>query len=105
MMRRQRQEAENLLPLSSSQGPNIVEFIDRILDKGIVINGDITLLVAGTELLSIRINLVISSLETAKRYGIELPWEKWKREDEYKNLGNKKNDTELNREYARLVNK
>jgi len=25
----------------------------------------------------LKINLVIASLETAKRYGIKLPWEKW----------------------------
>jgi hypothetical protein len=28
------------------------------------------------ELLSLKINLVIASLETAKRYGLRLPWEK-----------------------------
>jgi len=55
----------------------LLDLVDRILDKGIVINGDITLAIAGTDLLSLKINLVIASLETAKRYGIELPWEKW----------------------------
>jgi hypothetical protein len=28
----------------------------------------------------LKINLVIASLETAKRYGIKLPWEKWEKE-------------------------
>ena len=55
----------------------IVDLIDRILDKGVVINGDITLSIVGVDLLSLKINLVIASLETAKRYGIKLPWEKW----------------------------
>jgi hypothetical protein len=55
----------------------LLDLIDRILDKGIVINGDITIAIAGTDLLTLKINLVIASLETAKRYGVELPWEKW----------------------------
>ncbi|MEO9320962.1 MAG: gas vesicle protein [Nitrososphaera sp.] len=60
----------------------LLELIDKVLDKGLVINGDVTIALAGAELLSLRINLVIASLETAKRYGIELPWEKWNRIDQ-----------------------
>ncbi len=59
---------------------NLFDLLDRILDKGVVINGDITIAFAGVDLLSLKVNLVIASLETAKRYGIELPWEKWARE-------------------------
>jgi len=58
----------------------LFDILDRILDKGVVINGDITVAFAGVDLLSLKVNLVIASLETAKRYGIELPWEKWARE-------------------------
>lgn len=58
----------------------LIDLLDRILDKGVVINGDVTVTLAGVDLLSLKINLVIASLETAKRYGIELPWEKWARE-------------------------
>jgi hypothetical protein len=58
----------------------LFDLLDRILDKGVVINGDITVAFAGVDLLSLKVNLVIASLETAKRYGIELPWEKWARE-------------------------
>jgi hypothetical protein len=54
---------------------SLVDLLDRILDKGIVINGDITVTVGSVELLSIKINLVIASIETAKRYGLPLPWE------------------------------
>jgi hypothetical protein len=55
----------------------IIDLIDRILDKGVVINGDITISIVGVDLLSLKINLVIASVETAKRYGMKLPWEKW----------------------------
>ena len=55
---------------------SLIDLLDRILDKGVVINGDITVTIGKVELLSLKINLVIASLETAKRYGIRLPWEK-----------------------------
>jgi hypothetical protein len=55
---------------------SLVDLLDRILDKGVVINGDITVTIGNVELLSLKINLVIASLETAKRYGLKLPWEK-----------------------------
>jgi hypothetical protein len=54
---------------------SLVDLLDRILDKGIVINGDITVNVGSVELLSIKVNIVIASIETAKRYGLPLPWE------------------------------
>lgn len=61
----------------TQQQLTIIDLVDRILDKGIVITGDITISIVGVDLLSLKINLVIASLETAKRYGIKLPWEKW----------------------------
>jgi hypothetical protein len=63
--------------VGSSGQLTLLDAIDRILDKGMVINGDISISIAGSELLTLKINLVIASLETAKRYGVELPWEKW----------------------------
>jgi gas vesicle protein GvpA/GvpJ/GvpM family len=60
----------------------IVDLIDRILDKGVVIAGDITVSIVGVDLLSLKLNLVIASLETAKRYGLKLPWERWQREQQ-----------------------
>lgn len=63
--------------LAPQQQLTIVDLVDRILDKGVVITGDITISIVGVDLLSLKINLVIASLETAKRYGIKLPWEKW----------------------------
>jgi Gas vesicle protein len=54
---------------------SLVDLLDRILEKGVVINGDITVSIGSVELLSVKVNLVIASLETAKRYGLRLPWE------------------------------
>ncbi|MDY7031975.1 MAG: gas vesicle protein [Thermodesulfobacteriota bacterium] len=49
------------------------DIIDRILDKGLVINADITVSVAGLELLGIKIRAAIASFETAAKYGLEFP--------------------------------
>ncbi|AGB39846.1 gas vesicle protein [Natronococcus occultus] len=47
--------------------------VDRILDKGLVINADITIDVAGTELLGIKVRAALASFETAAEYGLEFP--------------------------------
>ena len=77
LISRQQQSSEESLPSSIVQRQNLLDVLDRILDKGIVINGEITVSLLKSEILSLRINLVIASIETAKRYGLELPWEKW----------------------------
>lgn len=51
----------------------LVDVLDRILDKGLVINADITVSVAGVELLGIKIRAALASFETAARYGLEFP--------------------------------
>jgi hypothetical protein len=55
-------------------GPaTVADIIDRVLDKGLVINADIAVSLAGVELLSIRIRAVLASLDAAARYGLQLP--------------------------------
>ncbi|MFQ5883078.1 MAG: gas vesicle protein [Candidatus Methylomirabilales bacterium] len=54
-------------------GGGLVDLIDRILDKGLVINADILVSIAGVELLGIKIRAALSSFETAARYGLEFP--------------------------------
>ena len=56
-----------------SSGGTLVDVIDRILDKGLVINADITVSVAGVELLGIKIRAALASFETAAKYGLEFP--------------------------------
>lgn len=51
----------------------VADAIDRILDKGLVINADIAVSVAGVELLGIKIRAALASFETAARYGLEFP--------------------------------
>lgn len=51
----------------------LADVIDRILDKGLVINADITVSLVGVELLGIKIRATLASFETAARYGLEFP--------------------------------
>ena len=57
----------------SAETASLADVIDRVLDKGVVINADIAVSLAGVELLSIQIRAVLASLETAARYGLALP--------------------------------
>jgi hypothetical protein len=52
---------------------NLADVIDRILDKGLIINADITISVVGVELLGIKIRAAVASFETAAMYGLEFP--------------------------------
>jgi predicted RNA-binding Zn-ribbon protein involved in translation (DUF1610 family) len=54
-------------------GSTLVDLIDRILDKGLVINADITVSVAGVELLGVKVRAALASFETAAKYGLEFP--------------------------------
>ena len=54
-------------------GGSLADVIDIILDKGLVINADITVSVAGVELLGIKIRAALASFATAARYGLEFP--------------------------------
>ena len=51
----------------------LVDVIERVLDKGLVINADIAISVAGVELLGIKIRAALASFETAAKYGLEFP--------------------------------
>ena len=51
----------------------LVDVVDRVLDKGLVINADIAVSVAGVELLGIKIRAALASFETAAKYGLEFP--------------------------------
>lgn len=55
---------------SSLVTTNLADILERVLDKGIVIAGDIRISIADVELLSIEIRLVICSVERAKEMGI-----------------------------------
>src|SRR5882672_7626382 len=49
----------------------LVEVLDRILDKGLVVAGDIKVSLAEVELLTIRIRLLICSIDKAEQIGLD----------------------------------
>ena len=58
-----------------ASGQNLAELLERVLDKGIVIAGDITINLLDIELLQIKIRLLIASVDRAREMGIDW-WER-----------------------------
>jgi hypothetical protein len=55
----------------ATNGATLADLLERILDKGIVIAGDIKVRIVDIELLSIQIRLVVCSVDKAKEMGID----------------------------------
>lgn len=54
----------------------LVDVLDRVLDKGLVVAGDIRVSLAEVELLTIRIRLLVCSIDKAEQIGLD-----WWRQD------------------------
>jgi len=71
------------LPESYQLGPHrsqgLVDILDRILDKGLVIAGDIKVNLANVELLTIQIRLLVCSIDKAEQIGMN--W--WRTDPHY----------------------
>jgi len=65
-MRRDLQESQAL-----ERPRGLVDVLDRVLDRGIVIAGDVRVLLAEVEIVTIRIRLVVCSLDRAKEVGLD----------------------------------
>jgi hypothetical protein len=55
----------------SHRATGLVDVLDRVLDKGLVIAGDIKVSLAEVELLTIRIRLLVCSLDKAQEIGLD----------------------------------
>ncbi len=49
---------------------NLLDILDRVLDKGLVIAGDVRISLANVELLTIRIRLLVCSVDKAEEIGL-----------------------------------
>jgi hypothetical protein len=56
---------------SHHRATGLVDVLDRVLDKGLVIAGDIKVSLAEVELLTIRIRLLVCSLDKAQEIGLD----------------------------------
>lgn len=79
---------EEQIVKSTGGGGSLAEILELVLDKGVVIAGDIQVKLADVELLTIKIRLLIASVDKAKEMGID-----WWEYDSY--LSSKAKDSEL----------
>src|SRR5687767_7150894 len=70
-------ESSRISPMSLDRGrgpggqtSNLVDILDRVLDKGLVVAGDIRIGLANVELLTIQIRLLICSIDKAEQIGM-----------------------------------
>lgn len=56
-------------PIPFEERVRLVELLDRVLDKGVVLRGDVAISVAGVDLLYLELHLLLSSVETLRERG------------------------------------
>lgn len=66
-----RPEGRRLAGASPAVSSNLADLLERVLDKGIIIAGDITLCLGAIELLQIKVRLLIASVDKARDMGID----------------------------------
>ncbi len=74
--------SDNGLQVGQARASGLVDVLDRVLDKGLVIAGDIKVSVAEVELLTIRIRLMVCSIDKAEQIGLD-----WWKHDRYLSVG------------------
>ncbi|WP_305778812.1 gas vesicle protein GvpJ [Nesterenkonia sp. NBAIMH1] len=67
-----RQPGKAMEPQRDREG-TLMQVVETLLDKGLVLNADIMVSVAGVELLGIRIRAALASFETAAKFGLDFP--------------------------------
>ena len=81
--------------IHATEATNLADILERVLDKGIVIAGDIRIQVADIDLLNIRIRLLVASVDKAMEMGIN-----WWQQDAY--LSSAAKDSALAKENTAL---
>jgi len=81
--------------MHATNATNLADILERVLDKGIVIAGDIQIKIADVELLTIKIRLLVASVDKAMEMGIN-----WWQQDSY--LSSKAKETEIEKENVAL---
>jgi hypothetical protein len=67
--------------VTPTRGNGLVDILDRVLDKGLVIAGDIKINLANVELLTIQVRLLVCSIDKAEQIGLN-----WWRNDPRLNM-------------------
>ncbi|HEX7240321.1 MAG TPA: gas vesicle protein [Longimicrobiaceae bacterium] len=61
------EEWEVWSPGAGDDSLSLVELVNRVLDRGVVLTGDVTISVAGVDLVYLGLNAVLTSVSTARR--------------------------------------
>jgi hypothetical protein len=85
-------------PTHSINAASLSDILERVLDKGIVIAGDIKVQIADIDLLTIKIRLLVASVDKAMEMGIN-----WWEDDTF--LSSKARDNELKEQNKELLNR
>ncbi|MFB7999544.1 gas vesicle protein [Streptomyces sp. NPDC056002] len=83
-------------PYGQGSSANLADILERVLDKGIVIAGDIQINLLDIELLTIKLRLIVASVDKAKEMGID--W--WEHDPSLSSRS--RNDRSLTEENRRL---
>jgi len=75
----------------STDTSNLADILERVLDKGIVIAGDIKVKLVDIELLTIQVRLLIASVDKAREMGMD--W--WLRNPDFTSSGGKDQSAEI----------
>ena len=70
-------------PIRDTQSA-LVDLLDRILDKGLVIYADVIVSVAGVPLIGVNLRAALAGMETMLKYGVMVDWDEkcraWERD-------------------------
>jgi len=88
----------NPLPGRPDRSDNLADILERVLDKGIVIAGDIQINLLDIELLTIKLRLLIASVDRAREMGIN--W--WESDPSLQKLDSGNGDKRLEQENQEL---
>ena len=68
----------------------LVDLLDRVLDKGLVINADIIISLAGVPLIGVNLRAALAGMDTMLKYGVMKDWDErtrsWEREQRQKKV-------------------
>jgi len=66
--------------MNPERDSSLVEILDRLLNKGAIINADLIITVAGIPLIGLNLRAALASMETMLEYGIMEDWDRSSRE-------------------------
>lgn len=60
----------------ASPPATLADLLDRVLDRGLLINADIVICLAGVPLIGINLRAALAGIETMVEYGLMLEWDR-----------------------------